>query len=177
MKNNNQKLALILGVGFSTVFWTVVWLSLGWFSENRDWYISGHLFRYNIPITTIFAVYALELFLSTFIPPSREKILNNVPYLIVWGIGFVQLYLRLVSKSIDISGHMTWAGLMIAHSVLRGFPWWMHLLALGVWLHAAYFNYILWENTSGENGTILGIVLALLLIVLKRMSDKSNFQR
>ena len=174
MKNNIQKLALILGVGYSILFWIDDWLRLIVCNYKTDYDVSTHLFSYNVPITTILAVYALELFFSTFTPPIREKIVNNASYLIIWGIGFFQLYLRLVSKSIDMSGHMTWAGLMIAHSFLREFPWWMHLLAVGVWLHAAYFNFILWENTSGENGTILGIILAILLVVAQRVSIRKT---
>ncbi|MGH1362782.1 MAG: hypothetical protein ACRBF0_04440 [Calditrichia bacterium] len=171
MRNTYQKLALILGVSFAILFWIAVWFKLNWFSQQTTGYVSPHLFSYNIPITTIFAVYALELFFSVFFPPSRKSLLEHAPYLIIWGVGFVQLYLRLVTHSIDISGHMTWAGLMVAHSVLRKFPRWMHLCAMAVWLHAAYFNYILWGTSSGVNGTILGIVLSVLLIVLNRLRN------
>jgi len=174
MRNNYQKLALILGVSFSILFWVAVWFKVNWLSQQTTGYVSPHLFSYNIPITTIFAVYALELFFSACLPPSRKSLLQHAPYLIVWGIGFVQLYLRLVTHSIDISGHMTWAGLMIAHSVLRKFLWWMHLCAVAVWLHAAYFNYILWGSSSGVNGTILGVGLAVMLIWLKNIFTNRN---
>jgi hypothetical protein len=123
---------------------------------------------YNAPIAFVFlvlfahlAVQAYRLGLTTFVRLRHWTLL-------IWLAGGVVLYLRLVAKNLEVSGHMAWLPLLTVQSVLSGFPMWFSIVAGFATITALYMKMALFRGPSGVPGTVVGLILACALVVAAR---------
>ena len=83
---------------------------------------------YNLPITLAFSALAFDL-LSRSLTLGRTRLFkHHGVLLLVWSVGGALLALRLVTKSIDVSGHMTWSVLMAVQCLGLKAPRWLRRL-------------------------------------------------
>jgi hypothetical protein len=87
---------------------------------------------------------------------------------IVWAVGLGVLYLRLVSKSLEVSGHLTWLPLLTVQAWLLGLPMWIGLLGLAALGSAAYLKFAVFQGPSGGPGLVVGLVLSTVLALAAR---------
>lgn len=173
LEKRTTDLAIVFGVPLSAALW---WLYIRLRTEADLGYVTSELgLWYNVPITTIFIITGLELVFSTADHWRRGQFHENFNYWLIWTLGFCQLYLRLITESINVSGHMTWLTLLVTQAILRKFPKWFIAVVVLAWLDAAYFNFYLFvSSSSGINGVVLGMVLSGLLILLERVFKKKR---
>jgi hypothetical protein len=79
------------------------------------------------------------------------------------------LFLRLITRSIDVSGHMTWAILMATQCLIGRAPRWFTALALGVVVQVLLLKVFVLGGQSGLWGILVGGLLSAALIVLTRL--------
>ena len=173
MKSSKFRYALLTGIVIATAFWIFVWYFK--IRHQSGWVPSIRGLWYNIPISFVFIILLCDLLFDSVKRPVLNSLTSNWPYFLVWIAGFLQLYFRLVEKSINVSGHMTWLTLLFAHSIFRSLPVTFVLFVAAVWLHAAYFNFFLFTSaSSGLNGTLFGIFLSFVLFLFLRIEQQSN---
>jgi hypothetical protein len=129
---------------------------------------------YNAPVAFVFLVLAIHLAVQMLRMGIREFVGAQVWTLVVWAIGGVVLYLRLVAKSIEVSGHMAWLPLLTAQSVTSGFPMWFSIVAGTSTLAAFYMKVELFRGPSGVPGAVVGLALATALLVAGRRPHGSE---
>ena len=125
-------------------------------------------FLYNAPIAFVFLV------LLTFM--ALEVIRLGVPTFLreqgavvaLWIAGGVILYLRLISESIEISGHMAWLPLLAVQLWVFRFPTWVIVIGAAATASAIYLKFALFRGPSGVPGIIAGVIFAAALVVLTR---------
>ncbi len=158
------------GVLIAGSFWSLLLLQR-WPAAN-DWIVSVKGLWYNIPISIVFMILFLELSFSLF-PGLVEKLKLHWPFLLIWGLGFVQLYFRLILGNVNISGHLTWLTFLIIHCSLREIPRWFMGITIVVWWQCLYFYLFIFPSPAdGIRGILLGGVLAALLIWLNRENQR-----
>jgi hypothetical protein len=123
---------------------------------------------YNAPIAFVFlvllahlAVQAYRLGFTTFATERQWTLLT-------WLAGGMVLYLRLVAKNLEVSGHMAWLPLLTAQSILSGFPPWFSIFAGLATVTAFYMKMALFRGPSGLPGAVVGLMLAFALVVASR---------
>ncbi|MBI5479939.1 MAG: hypothetical protein HY906_13825 [Deltaproteobacteria bacterium] len=124
---------------------------------------------YNLPISVVFLTLGFELALSLELQALRRSLVRLAPFLAVWLLGLVLLWLRLGRLRINVSGHMAWLSMMLAHAVMRRAPVWLLALVGLVFVECAWFNFVWFHGTSGRNGLLAGVLLAALLLVVERV--------
>ncbi len=134
--------------------------SIPWFS-----------FWYNMPITLVFGSMALHLAASALHPPRPHLLARHAGVIVAWTLGATVLWFRLVSKSIDISGHMCWAVLLGIQCHVFGLPWWFIIIVWAVATQVLLLKLLVLGGSSGQSGLVAGLVLgALLWAITKAMS-------
>lgn len=114
---------------------------------------------YNSPIAFVFLVLAIDVAIRAVRAPETFGT-DEWPTVVAWVFGATVLYLRLVEKSVEISGHMVWLPLLSAQAWARGFPRWFVGIAVGSTLAALYMKIAIFGGPSGIPGTVIGIVVA-----------------
>lgn len=167
---NRFNWAFVGGVLIAGSFWGLLLLQQ-WPAVN-EWIMSVRGLWYNIPISIVFMILALELCFSLF-PGFFEKLKSHWLFLLIWGLGFVQLYFRLILGDVNISGHLTWLTFLIVHCSLREIPGWFMGITIAVWLQCVYFYFFIFPSPAdGIRGILLGVGLAALLIWLNQEKQR-----
>jgi hypothetical protein len=123
---------------------------------------------YNGPIAFVFLVLVAHLGVQAYRLGFTAFARTSQWTLLIWFVGFVVLYLRLVAKSLEVSGHLAWLPLLTAQSMLSGFPPWFSIFAGLATLGALYMKVALFRGPSGVPGAVVGLVLALALVLVSR---------
>ncbi|HJU43791.1 MAG TPA: hypothetical protein VJ691_13280 [Vicinamibacterales bacterium] len=82
----------------------------------------------------------------------------------VWIVGFIVLFLRLVAKNVEISGHMTWLPIHTAQSLVLKMPAWFIGVAAASTVAAIWQKFVEFRGPSGLPGLMLGVGLALAIL-------------
>lgn len=120
---------------------------------------------YNAPIAFLFLVIVARLAIESVRLDPGPFIRANTGAFAVWAIGFVVLYLRLVSKTLEVSGHMVWLPLLTAHAWVLGLPMWVLGVGIAATLSTAYLKFAVFQGPSGGPGLLVGLVLMMALLV------------
>ena len=153
---NDKLLALIGG----TILWEI--LALMYVNEllasgRPD---MGLALAYNLPVFFLFLVVASALAIRLGrLGPSRF-VRTHFAALLIWGIGLLVLYLRLVAKTVEISGHLAWLPLLTVQTWVLGLPSWVGAVGVAATLSAAYLKFAVFQGPSGAPGLMVGLVLA-----------------
>lgn len=129
---------------------------------------------YNGPIAFIFLTLVFDLLLRAWRLGVPAFFRAHRTTLTLWALGVAVLDLRLVSKSIEVSGHMAWLPLLTVQAWLHGLPRWFlvfSLLSTGV---AFYLKLAVFRGPSGIPGAVVGAILALALLSVDRMKRLSS---
>ena len=86
--------------------------------------------------------------------------------LVIWAAGFTILYLRLVSKTLEVSGHLVWLPLLTAQAWMLGFPVWVVAVGIAATASAAYLKCAVFQGPSGGPGLLVGLALMTALLVM-----------
>ena len=123
---------------------------------------------YNAPVAFLFlvllahmAIRALRLGVTSFL-----RLFGGT--LLIWVVGAIILYLRLVSKSLEVSGHLAWLPLLTVQSWLHGFPSWVVALGVLSIASALYLKLAVFQGPSGIPGLVAGVLLAGTMVLLDR---------
>jgi hypothetical protein len=150
---------LVAGIAIAGVAWTL----LAVISQARGHPIPWSSVSYNLPITVAFAGLLTHMLLSAAALGRSQALRAYGPIAVVWVAGGILLFLRLVTRSIDVSGHMSWALLMGVQCLIERLPAWF---AGFVWLTAAeilLLKLFVLGGQSGQNGLLAGGLLAATL--------------
>lgn len=160
----------LIGLFLTGAFWMIWWM-VDLRYHTSGWNASTLGLWYNIPISILFAILGLELLVSI-LPPIKARLLAQLPFIFIWLIGFAQLYLRLIERNINISGHLTWLTMMLAHSLIRRIPPWFIALIVLIWVKCLYFYFnVMASPHDGIMGILFGSFLSLLLWRLNRITQ------
>jgi len=122
---------------------------------------------YNLPISVVFAALAAIL-VSSLVRAPVSYAREHYPLLVAWGLGGVLLFLRLVAKATDVSGHATWSVLMAAHAEAYQLPAAFRWLAWGVVLQVLLLKWLVLGGSSGVLGLAAGSTLGCGLWLARR---------
>ena len=120
---------------------------------------------YNGPIAFVFLVLLAELVVLARHRTVTAVIRSHAITLIAWSLAATLLALRLGPTRLEISGHMTWAPLLVADAWIRGFPAWFVTVAMLGALAAAYLKFAVFGGPSGGPGLVAGGILAGVLVL------------
>jgi hypothetical protein len=162
--------SFFFGLISTLIVWSLFWSMK---SEHTGWSATPKGLLYNVPISFPFFVLCWEMLFSFRHRSFVEGIKNNAAYLLVWIVGAVILYLRLVTETIQVSGHMTWLMIMPVWSALRKLPLGFTLFIIIIAIQAGYFNFVLFPSIkSGLWGVVFGAVLSCFLVILVHIHNK-----
>jgi len=123
---------------------------------------------YNVPILLAFLTLGAEILFSAWRLPRVAFLTRYRAILAVWAVGAALLYLRLVTRSIDVSGHAAWSVLMLAHAAALEAPVWLLAGLLVVLAQVIALKWLVLGGDSGAYGLLAGLLLALGLWLLRR---------
>jgi hypothetical protein len=123
---------------------------------------------YNAPIAFVFLVLLAHLAVQAYRVGFTRFARAELWTLLIWALGGVVLYLRLVARSLEVSGHMAWLPLLTVQSVLSGFPVWFSIFAGLATVGALYMKIEQFRGPSGLPGAVVGLMLALALVLASR---------
>ena len=132
---------------------------------------------YNAPIALLFLVIGTALAIRAIRTGPRAFVRSHPWSISIWLVGFAVLYLRLVSKSLEVSGHLAWLPLLTAQAWLLGFPVWLVGVGVGATLSAAYLKFAVFQRPSGGPGLVVGLVLMIALVVLGAREGRAGGER
>ena len=162
---------LVAGIGFAAV----AWLGLVIFLLVRQGRIPWFLVAYNVPITLVFAGLVAHM-LWTAVRLDRSKIIRSyAPLGAVWLIAGAILFMRLVTKSIDVSGHMVWSIMMGVQCIVQRFPFWFTAAVWGVVIQVLLLKLFEIRGYSGQNGVVVGFVLGVAAWHATRSREELRF--
>ncbi len=162
--------ALASGVAAAAVAWTgmIVWLAM------RKHGGTGFSVFYNLPITIAFiGLCAHEGWMFRTLG-FKQYLREHAPVLVVWTLGFVVLYFRLITKSVDVSGHMTWALIMAGQCHAYRLPGWFSALVWAVCLQVVLLKFFVLGGVSGPVGIVVGGVLGGMMVGWRRSEERSE---
>jgi hypothetical protein len=116
---------------------------------------------YNVPITLVFSGLLLYIALDVLVLGPRRFLAAYAPLGVVWGLGVLVLYLRLVTRSTEISGHMSWSVVMGVQCAAQHMPAWFVASSWLVVLHIAFLKFVAWGGHSGHKGLLVGAILGM----------------
>jgi hypothetical protein len=149
-------------------FVAVAWVALLAAAALRGRYVPAFSVSYNLPISLAFGALALDLAVRSAEMGPKRGLQAHGPVLVVWAAGGVLLLLRLVAKSIEVSGHMSWAILMGVHCVVEGAPRWFTVFAWCIVLQVLWLKLFVLGGQSGTWGVLAGTALGGLLVIMGR---------
>ncbi len=159
---------LLLGMGLAGVAWVLLLGYLVTRGRPLPWF----MLSYNMPITMAFSGLVVHDALAMYAAGGRRGLTLYGPIGAVWCLGGVLLFLRLVTKSIDVSGHMSWAILMATQSWVEDLPTWFRAVMVLIGVHVLLLKLFVLGGHSGQNGVMAGGVLAGLLWMATRMGKR-----
>jgi len=116
---------------------------------------------YNAPIAFLFLVLAADL---AVIVLTRRCARHDLWTLLIWALAFVLLFLRLGTRTLEVSGHMVWLPMLTTQAWLYGFPRWFVCVGVLSTLWALGLKILVFGGSSGVPGTIVGAMLAVALV-------------
>lgn len=129
---------------------------------------AGIAFLYNAPIAFLFLVLLTFMALEVIRLGVPTFVREHGAVIALWLAGGVILYLRLISKSIEVSGHMAWLPLLTVQLWVFRFPTWVIVIGAAATASAIYLKFALFRGPSGVPGIIAGAIFALALVALTR---------
>jgi len=161
-----------LSLAFGGAVWILVMTAyaIGLTRQGREHLAIG--LAYNAPIALLFLVLATELAIYSLVHDVRRTFADRGLMLTLWLVGFLILFLRLVTPGIEVSGHMTWLPLLSAQSFVLRFPPWLTALGLAGTLFAAWLKFAVFRGPSGGPGILVGMSLALLLLIVSQRARR-----
>jgi hypothetical protein len=135
------------------------WAALLAAAAVRGREIAAFSILYNLPITLVFGSLGFDLVIRGVQAGPRRLLAAHGPVLLAWAGGAVVLFLRLVTNSIDVSGHMTWAILMATQCLVERAPRWFTALAWGVVVQVFLLKVFVLGGQSGAWGILAGGLL------------------
>jgi hypothetical protein len=153
--------ALVLGMALVAAAWVVLLLA----AVARGRGIPPFSLAYNVPITLAFGALALDIIVRIVGLGWARFAREHAALAIVWAIGAVVLALRLVAKSIDVSGHMAWSLLMGVQCIVECAPRWFTLFVWAVVAQILLLNAFVLGGQSGLWGALTGLALGGILIL------------
>ena len=168
-----KRLALVVG--------TAAWIGVaglytaGLLAKGRTDVVRGLL--YNLPIAFLFLVLAAQLLIRAVRLGPSHFVKSHAGILIVWALGGLVLYLRLISKSLEVSGHLAWLPVLTAQAWTLGLPAWLIGIGAAATLSAAYLKFVVFQGPSGGPGLIVGLLLATALVVSSRARRTAGEQQ
>lgn len=147
------------GLGAGVIAACVAWVGMVVWLRMRGHGDAAFSVFYNLPISVAFlGLCAHEVWMARTLG-MRRYLREHAPVLMVWALGFVVLYLRLISKSVDVSGHMTWALIMAGQCAAYRLPGWFCALVGLVALQVLGLKMFVLGGVSGYWGLLVGGVL------------------
>ncbi len=119
---------------------------------------------YNVPVAFMFLTLLAHMVLSVVQGP-KAFVAARWPLLLSWCVGSGFLYLRLVEKNIEISGHMVWLPLLLAHAWVERLPSWFLCVGFMSTLAALWMKIAVFGGPSGIPGTLVGCLLGTLVAI------------
>jgi hypothetical protein len=169
----DKRLAIALGVA--------VWLlgagayGLALFSTKPA--EAGTSLLYNAPIAFLFLIVLTHMTLQAARLGVSGFVRAHGSTMAVWMVGVAILYLRLVSKNIEVSGHLAWLPLLTAQLWTSRFPTWLVVVGAVATVAAMYMKFFMFRGPSGVPGLIAGVILgAALLIFQTRSREAGNME-
>ena len=148
---------LVLGMGVGVVAWLVLLVGLLLRGRKIAWFSVG----YNLPITLAFLGLSAQMAATAHRLGARSFVRHQGTVIMVWALGALLLFLRLVTKSIDISGHMAWAILMGVQSWAQRLPGWFTLFVGAIAIQVLLLKLFYLGGQSGQGGMVAGICLGV----------------
>ena len=148
---------LLVGAACGAVAWCLLLIA----SHARGQTIPWFSVSYNLPISLAFAALCAHMTLSAITLGRRQAIAAYGPIALVWGAGAVLLFMRLVTKSIDVSGHMSWALLMGVQCFVERLPLWFTAFVWLIAAHVLFLKLVVLGGYSGQYGLLAGGILGL----------------
>jgi hypothetical protein len=127
---------------------------------------------YNAPIAFLFLVSVAYLVLQGVRVGPVAALRAHMVTIALWTAGFVLLYLRLVAKAVEVSGHLAWLPMLTAQLWLWRFPAWVIGFGLLSTLVALYMKLAMFGGPSGLPGLAAGLLLATTLVALNQMREQ-----
>jgi hypothetical protein len=150
---------LLLGAAICASAWCLLLIA----SHARGHAISWFSVSYNLPISLAFAALCAHMALSALTLGRREAIAAYGPIALVWCAGAALLFMRLVTKSIDVSGHMSWAILMGVQCFVERLPRWFTAFVWLIAAHVPFLKLFVLGGYSGQYGLLAGGILGATL--------------
>ena len=126
----------------------------------------GRALLYNAPIAFLFLVILASLAIRAIRLGPSACLRAHVWAIVIWAAGFIVLYLRLVSKTLEVSGHLAWLPLLTAQAWMLGFPAWVVGVGIAATASTAYLKFAVFQGPSGGPGILVGLVLMTALLVI-----------
>jgi hypothetical protein len=136
----------------------------------------GRALIYNLPIAFLFLVLAAYLVIRALRLGPTPFLKSHTAIVVVWALGLGILYLRLISTSLEVSGHLAWLPLLTAQAWILGLPMWVVAMGVGATLSAAYLKFAVFQGPSGGPGLVVGLVLATALMFTARAKRAAGEQ-
>ena len=134
----------------------------------------GRALLYNLPIALLFLVVLACLCVRAARLGPAQFLREHWAALAVWVVGFGILYLRLVSKSVEVSGHLAWLPFLTVQAWALGLPLWLVGLGLVGTVTTGYLKFAVFQGPSGVPGVVAGLLLALAIAVSERARMNSR---
>ena len=150
-----ERRALAIG----SLLWAAVMLAYGARHAGSSPHPALSVF-YNAPIAFLFLIHATNLFFRFAEWGLVRFLQREFVTLLLWAIGGAVLYLRLVTKTVEVSGHLAWLPMLSAQSWCSRFPRWVFALSVLALLSAVFLKFAIFRGPSGIPGSVAGILLA-----------------
>jgi hypothetical protein len=156
MQLKDSSLALAIG-SIVTVALGVIY-GVGLVAKGRPDAVRALL--YNLPIAFVFLVIGTCLTIRVIRMGLPRFLTREAGSVLLWIVGFGVLYLRLVSKELEVSGHLAWLPMLTVQAWLLGLPGWFVAVGVGATASAAYLKFMVFQGPSGGPGLAIGVALA-----------------
>ena len=150
---------LLLGAAICAGAWCLLLIA----SHARGRAIPWFSVSYNLPISLAFAALCAHMAVSALALGRRRAIAAYGPIALVWCAGAALLFMRLVTKSIDVSGHMSWAMLMGVQCFVERLPRWFTAFVWLIAAHVLFLKLFVLGGYSGQYGLLAGAILGATL--------------
>jgi hypothetical protein len=147
---------LLAGLGLATA----AWLALVALLIVRGTKVPWFSIAYNVPITLVFAALLFHAIHAYMVLGRQRFIVAYARLGAVWIVGAILLFLRLRSKSIDVSGHMAWSVMMGVQAVAQRLPLWFISATWAVATQVLLLKLLVLGGQSGQAGLVVGALLA-----------------